>query len=78
MFEMGLAYRVGEVYRQLDFCYIGGRPQVPVGQVGQLEQLMSESPDALEPGLANEEISLFGFLALHLGQLNLEPSSPID
>ncbi len=75
MFEIGLAYRVGEVYRCLDFCYIGGRPQVPVGQVGQL---MSESPDALEPGLANEEISLFGFLALHLGQLNLEPSSPID
>ena len=51
---------------------------MPVEQVEQLEQLVPESPDALDPGLVNEEISLFGFLALHLGQLNLEPSSPID
>jgi hypothetical protein len=55
--------------------YIGGSPQVPVVQVGQL---IPEGSDALELGLKNEENSRFGFCALHLGQSNLEPSSPID
>jgi len=45
---------------------------VPVGQ------LIPEKSSVLEPGLKNEEISLFGFGALHLGQFILEPSSPID
>ena len=59
----------------LAFYYIGGRPQVPVLQVGQL---ISEGSDLLEPGVKNEENSRFGFCALHLGQFNLEPSSPMD
>lgn len=56
-------------------CYIGGSPQVPVLHVGQL---ISEDSDVLEPGLKNEENSRFGFWVLHLGQFNLEPSSPMD
>ena len=56
-------------------CYIGGSPHVPVEQVGQL---ISEALGALELGLKNEETSRFGFLALHLGQSNLELSSPMD
>jgi hypothetical protein len=48
---------------------------VPVVQVGQL---VSEGSDVVELGLKNEENSRFGLCALHLGQLNLEPSSPID
>ena len=48
---------------------------MPVVQVGQL---ISEGSDVLEPGLKNEENSLLGFWALHLGQFNLEPSSRID
>ena len=48
---------------------------MPVLQVGQLT---SEGSDVLEPGLKNEENSLLGFWALHLGQFNSEPSSPID
>ena len=47
---------------------------MPVLQVGQLA---SENSVVLEPGLKNEERSLFGFGVLHLGQLNLEPSSPM-
>jgi len=45
---------------------------VPVVQVGLL---ISE---VLEPGLKNEENSRFGFWALHLEQVNFEPSSPMD
>jgi len=48
---------------------------VPVLQVGQLA---SKSPLEFEPALKNEERSRLGFLVLHLGQLNLEPSSPMD
>ena len=48
---------------------------MPVLQVGQLA---SESALELEPALKNEEKSRLGFWALHLGQLNLEPSSPMD
>jgi hypothetical protein len=48
---------------------------VPVVQVGQL---ISEDSDVFEPGLKNEENRRFGFWALHLGQFNLEPSSPTD
>jgi len=48
---------------------------VPVVQVGQL---MSEGSDVFEPGLKNGERSRLGFRVLHLGQLNLEPSSPMD
>ena len=44
---------------------------MPVVQVGQL---ISEE---LEPGLENEENSRFAFWALHLGQFNLDPSSPM-
>jgi len=47
---------------------------VPVVQVGQL---ISEGSDVLEPGLKNEENSRFAFWALHLGQFNLDPSSPM-
>ncbi len=46
----------------------GGRPQVPVGQ---------EGIELVEPELKNEENTLLGFLALHLGQLSFDPSSPI-
>ena len=48
---------------------------MPVVQVGQL---ISEGSDVLEPGLKNEETKRFGLWALHLGQFNLEPSSPMD
>jgi hypothetical protein len=48
---------------------------VPVLHVGQL---ISEESDELELGLKNEENSRFGFCALHLGQSNLDPSSPMD
>jgi len=44
----------------------------------QVGQLISEGSVFPEPGLKNEESSRFGFRALHLGQLNLEPSSPMD
>jgi hypothetical protein len=44
----------------------------------QVGQLISEGSDALELGLKNEENSRFGFLALHFGQFNLEPFSPMD
>ena len=44
----------------------------------QVGQLISEDSDVLEPGLKNEENSRFGFCVLHLGQFNLEPSSPMD
>ena len=54
---------------------MGGSPQVPVLQVGQL---IPEGLNELDPGLENEESIRFGFVALHLGQLNLEPSSPMD
>ena len=48
---------------------------MPVLQVGQP---VSESSLELEPGLKNEERSRLGFWVLHLGQLNLEPFSPMD
>jgi hypothetical protein len=48
---------------------------VPVLQVGQL---ISEESDELELGLKNDEKRRLGFLALHLGQLSLDPSSPMD
>ena len=57
------------------FCYIGGSPQTFELQVGQL---ISEGSAVFELGLKNEERSRLGFWALHLGQFNLEPSSPID
>ena len=56
------------------FYYIGGSPQVPVLQVGQL---ISEKSVVLESGLKNVERSLLGFGAPHLEQFNLEPSLPM-
>jgi hypothetical protein len=44
----------------------------------QVGQLISEGSDVLELGLKNDENNRFGFCALHLGQLSLEPSSPTD
>ena len=57
------------------FYYIGGRLQTPELQVGQL---ISEDLIAPEPGLLNREIIRFMFSAPHLGQVNLEPSLPMD
>jgi hypothetical protein len=42
------------------FYSIGGRPQTPELQVGQL---ISEGPVPLDAGLKNEEKSLLGFVA---------------
>jgi hypothetical protein len=53
---------------------MGGSPQTPELQVGQL---VSDGSVVLELGLKNEEKTLFGFSARHLGQLKPEPSSPI-
>jgi len=56
------------------FYSIGGSPQIPELQVGQL---VSENLVTLEPELKNEEKSFVGFGAWHLGQLKPEPPSPI-
>jgi hypothetical protein len=55
--------------------YIGGSPQTPELQVGQLE---SESSVALEFALKNEEKSLRNSRPLHFGQFKSEPSAPMD
>jgi hypothetical protein len=55
--------------------HIGGSPQTPELQVGQLD---SENSLIFEPGLKKEEMSFIGFGDLQLGQLKLELSSPID
>ena len=53
--------------------HIGGSPQIPELQVGQL---VSVDLVTLEPELKKEEKSFVGFGAWHLGQLKLEPPSP--
>ena len=44
----------------------------------QLGQANPEGSDDSEPTLQKEEISRFGFSALHSGQFRLDPSSPIN
>jgi hypothetical protein len=61
--------------QQLALLYpIGGSPHTPELQVGQLT---SEGSLSLELLLKKEEKTLFGLLALHLGQLRLDPSWPM-
>lgn len=67
----------GDIFLYLAFLlfYIGGSPQMPELQVGQLTV---DELDALELWVENREISLLGFAAWHLGQFKEEPSSPMD